>query len=61
MQRQLSLLVLYQALWQEDAQALQKTYFICLKVPDFQDASHRENLKIILYFLLRPIIVLILW
>lgn len=43
MQSQLTLLVLYQALWQEDAQVLEKTHFICLLVPDFQEALDTER------------------
>lgn len=43
MQRQLRLLVLYQARWQEDAETLQETCFISLPVPDFQDISDTER------------------
>lgn len=46
MQRQLSLLVLYQALWQEEAQALEKIHFIGLLVTDFQGSDTERISKL---------------
>lgn len=43
MQRQLCLLVLYQALWQKDAETLAETCFISSPVPVFQDISDTER------------------